>query len=341
MRTHLVLAAILSFAMAPAVHAACVDRDALVADTTKIANRHIDVDKVTAAARSLAGTGAIVRVRVYDTLHGSKDINELVAKDVRECGWAQSDGSRLTNLLYVPLAVEHGDIIVATGRGINARLSEAVATQTIVRFMVPRWQSYKTDSQALTLGLVDMLDAFKVELSRPVGGTGTTTIVHNQASDTSWLKYLAIGIVLIGGGLAAAFFLLRSKQDSEQSSSVAAETNRIRADCRSRLLALNDEILVLSAKVENFSGAGKTRLSNDVASFKRHVESGLSDFRRFDPNPDQEKAAKLPVNVLLSNQQRYADIVVQHVEPAEALKESIEQALAGKPAHGMPAAAAG
>lgn len=340
MRKNLVLAVGLLL-MATSAQAACVNPDALVLDTTKVANRSIDVAKVTTAARTLAGTGATVRVRVYDTLHGSPNIDTLANKDIRECKWTQPGGERLSNLYYLAFAVEKGDIIIATGKAINTRLSEAAATKAIVTYMVPRWQSYKKDSGALTAGLVDILDSSRAVLAQPLTGGGNTTIVRHEASDTSWLKYLAIGIVVIGGGLLLAFFLLRKRQESEESEGVAAETYRIRADCRNRLLALNDDILVMEARAAKAASHHKNRLENDLAVYKRLVAAGMSEFRRFDdPNRDPEQGSKIPISVLVNNQQRYADIVVQNIEPAEKLKSDIDMRLNEKEPEGMHAAAA-
>ena len=66
-----ICAAALCVAITGHAYAACDD---LVEDTTKVANRKIDVDKVTTAARALAGHGVTVRVRVYDTLKGKNNI---------------------------------------------------------------------------------------------------------------------------------------------------------------------------------------------------------------------------------------------------------------------------
>lgn len=335
MQKQVLLVATLLCATTPLAHAACVNSDALVLDTTKVANRSIDVAKVTVAARGLAGQGATVRVRVYDTLHGSTNIDALADKDIRECKWTQPGGDRLSNLYYIAFAVERGDIKIATGKAVNARINEAATTKAIVTYMVPRWQSYKKDPNALTAGLVDILESSKVVLAQPLTGGGNTTIVRHEASDTSWLKYLAIGVITIGGGLAVAFFLLRKRQEKDESQGVSAETYRIRADCRNRLLALNDDTVVIEAKAAKAAGSHTTGgLESDLATYKRLVAAGMSEFRRFDdPNRDPDEGPSVPVNVLLSNQQRYADIIVQHIEPAEKLKAIIETMFDGETSH--------
>jgi hypothetical protein len=327
-----VLAAALVLTATCAAQAACDDRDVQVVDITKVANRKIDVSKVTASARSLAGEGVTVRVRVYDTLRGAKDIDELADRVMRECEWVRQ-GARLSNLLFIAFAVEKGDIKVATGSAINARISEAFATKAIVTYMQPRWQSYKQDSSALTAGLVGMLDSFKSEMARPLRGPQNMTVINTAPTDFSGLWKVLGAIIGLG---AAAFFVvlfLRSREDSGNATSAQAEASRVRAGCISRLISLTEptEHLVLQAKVDGardtLSAAEARKLDTALTEIQNFGKRGLEAFSRFDsPEKDDPNRKGLTVSAYRSNQSRYEEILIQFVEPAEALIAQIGKA---------------
>lgn len=317
----------------------------LVVDITKVANRKVDVEKITAAARNLAGTGATVRVRVYDTLRGSKDINALGEKTIRECGWTLGDGRRQSNLLFIPFAVEQGDIAVLTGSAINARLSESVATKAITTHMVPRWQSYKQDQSALTNGLVAMLNSFRVELARPLVNEtrsgGTTTIVNHAPSDYSGLGKALI-LIVVTAGIALGFVLWkRSSEDKGEAAEAQAQASRARGNCIDRLLHLSDENekVVRQAKVDGARSAISAEDARTLDSALREINAlgsrGLAAFSRFDsPQGEDPNRSGLSVGAYHSNHGRYEEIIAQFIEPAERLIAQIDQTVekASKPA---------
>lgn len=332
----LLLAAAFALVASSAAFAACEDGDVLVTDITKIANRKVDVDKVTVAARALAGQGVTVRVRVYDTLRGAKDIDELADRVMRQCEWIR-DGKRLSNLLFIPLAVEKGDIKVATGSAINARISEAAATKAIVTHMVPRWQSYKKDPAALTVGLVSMLDSFKTELARPLTSQtgGTTTIVNHAPSDYSGLWKVVLLIVIAVFVVFGIILLKRSREDAGEASSAQAEATRVRSGCIDRLLRLTDENeqVVRQAKVDGvrsaLSAADVTSLDAALSTISKLGKRGTAAFARFDSfDKDDPNRKGLGMNAYRSNQMRYEEIIAEYLEPAEALIADIDRKVA-------------
>ena len=238
----LVLAAALMFAVASPAFAGCDD---LVTDDVGL----IDVAKVTEAARKAVSKGAMVRVRVVKNLAGAKNTKQFEDSLEAQCAW-QSGGRRLSNLLSIPLSVEHGDMTVATGSAIETRIPESVGTKAIADFVIPKWKVRKTEPNAVTEGLVAMLDSFTVELGKPIGGAGNTTIINNQAGDSSWFGKMMIGLAVLALLGFGGVFYLRSSQDKSEAAGLAAETYRIRADCRTRLLSLNDDLMVLQARTD-------------------------------------------------------------------------------------------
>jgi hypothetical protein len=334
------LAAVLSTALA--FGAKANDCDQLVIDYTKIANRKIDVAKVESAARSLASEGAIVRVRVYDTLRGSPTIDALAEKVERECKW-RIDGRLQTNMIFVPFAVEKGDIAVRTGSAINARISETAATRAIMTHVAPRWQSYKKDPGALTAGLVSLLGSFRVVLAQPVTlpqvgqsapRASSQPVVIRQSNDGSWVwkTFLVIGGIAVFGFGALVF--VRSRQDSSDASAARAEASRVRSGCIDRLIKLTDEqeIVVRKARADdvkrNLTKSEMHDIDGKLAESERLGKQGIAAFSRFDSfDKDDPNRTGLSIAAYSSNQVRYEEIIVEYVEPAEALIADLEKKL--------------
>ena len=183
-------------------------------------------------------------------------------------------------------------------------------------------------TRAFLAVLTGLGDAIETKPFLPTVSTGPTTIVHNEAQDNSWFGWTMFGIIALAFLAASILFLLHRRDEKGDQQSVAAETNRIRADCRSRLMSLNDETMLLDARVQKAAtGAQHAELERMLASYKKHVADGIHEFRRFDNLESGDKPANMPLQVFMSNQQRYADIVVQFVEPAEAEQSKLEQLL--------------
>ena len=328
-----ICAAALCVAITGHAYAACDD---LVEDTTKVANRKIDVGKVTTAARALAGHGVTVRVRVYDTLKGKNNIGELADKIEKECGWT-TNGKRQSNLYFIPFAVEKGDIAIRTGSAINARISETVATKAIATYMVPRWQAYKRDPNALAAGLVDILDSSKVVLAQPLSGGGPTTIVRHEATDVSGFatafKWVAIGLVIIGIAVVVVFLYSRVSQERGEGQSAQAQARAVRQKCLNRLIAItkSDFIAEMEAMVDatkpGLSKADADELQRLFGTFKRQGEEASAAFNRFDSLDKDPNVNGLSPDAYRSNEQAYEDILASSIEPAEETLKVISKIL--------------
>lgn len=273
-----------------------------------------------------------MRIRVFDTLHGSASIDELGDKIIRECGWQLADGHRLSNLLFIPFAVDKGYIKIATGSAINARISEAAATKAIVSLMAPQWSGYKKDPNALTTGLVTMLDSFKVELARPLSGGGNTTIVNNQASDTSWLKWFVIGVIGLAAGAFVIVIIIRSKQDGGNDKAAQQKARGVCADCVSRIQTISNPKFVSERQfainaIDGSVPASTTQaLLANLEKVKDYASSARSALSRF--LPDQEKDPNpngLSSAAYANNEQACTDMIVHFVEPAEELARKIDK----------------
>lgn len=318
----------LTFA-ASAAQAGCDD---YVVDEAKIIS---DNTKVTSAAQKLSQVGADVRVRIVSSLHGAANLDKLERLMERECPSWQGGGGKTKStmliLMYSPAAHDAG---VFYGVQHKAKLDPVwVSIQNGA--LVPAITAYKNgEKDAYTRAYVSMLEGFGGVLGTPANAGGKVTIVNNEAGDSSWFGKTLIGLALIGGLVFGGIFLYRRKDDRDASLGVAEETKRIRSDCRNRMTALDEDKLLLEARVQKAAGHPHLGdLQQLLATYQTAVAKAFAEFRRFDdPSREPERAANTPVKVLRELQRRYADITAQFLEPAEAARDKIDQLLGSRAA---------
>lgn len=315
------------------------DRNELVSDYTKVANRHIDVPKVTDSARRLAGQGVFVRVRVFDTLEGKPNIEALADKWGKKCGWT-TNGKLPVSSVFISMAVEKGDLMIWSGSATNQRITEDVTRRANAAF-VPYWQSYKRDPNALTTYLVSTLDSFRTTLAQPLvaqgGGTVNTTIIHEapkQATSLTGLWWVLAAIVLIGGSIAVVFVWSGVSQDRSEAQSAQSQARAARQKCLRRLLAITDttslatmEAMIVAAKPGMPEGKA-AELDALFSAYKRQGEIAIAEFGRFDGvDKDDPNANGLSADAYRSNEQSYEDIMVNSIESAEESSRKISAML--------------
>ena len=226
---------------ASAAHAASDD---LIVDDAGIIS---DVGKVTAAARKLGNDGADVRVRTVKSLGNAPNLDEYEIAMQQQCPSWQSGGYRKSTLLVVMYAPSTLDAGIYYGVQLKSKL-DPVWVSIRNNALQPAISAYRNNEKdAYTKAFVSMLGNFGDVLKTPLTG-GPTTIIRHEATDTSWIGTVLITLAFICTIVIAIVFFMRRREDNSEVQGVAAETYRIRADCRNRLLALNEQIMVLEAR---------------------------------------------------------------------------------------------
>ena len=191
-----------------------------------------------------------------------------------------------------------------------------------------------------------MVDSFKVALAQPISGPsgGNTTIVHNEPTDLSWLKWLMIGVVVILAIVVGLFLFSRVSQDRGDVKAAQQRTRGVFSDCVERIQAISNSKFVsersfnLSAAEGILSEATVTQLRTDLKKLAEYASSARGALNRF--LPDQEKDPNpngLSASAYQSNEQACTDMIVHFVEPAEELAKKIDDAT--NQAHTAPQAA--
>jgi len=281
------------------------------------------------AARAFGNAAsADVRVRVFNGLHGSPNLDALKDSFVAFCAdWHNSSGglrSSMIMLFYAP--GQKPDIGFYYGVSSQPKLSGK--WQDIIRDkFVPAVTAHKAGESnrigpALIATLGDMSTLF---LQRP---TGTTII--NQAADHSglwkWLMWLTIGGALAGSVFGLLAVTSRMREDRRNTRSAQADARRVRSEVVSGLLEISDETLgpVLQAKVNNADPERRQDANRKLADFHRHANAAMSTFMGFDhisgPDPN---ADGLSVGSYQRNEQRYSSILIRYITPARRLAAEI------------------
>jgi hypothetical protein len=302
-----------------------------------------DKGKVAAAAASFGNaTMTEVRVRAIASRRGAKNVKEFEQAFRATCPeWLQSNGKLKSNLLLF-LYVDNRSSPQWVGLYYGDGLSRLDAHyQRIVgdRF-VPRIESFRGgDKAALTPGVVLMFDDLKAVMTQQVSNGGNTThnnttIVHAQPTDLSWLKWLAIGVVVIGGGLVTAVLWSRFSQDRGEVQSAQAQVRRVRQGCLHRVIAVSDSEKI--GEMEAMIEATKARLSPSAvaeldrlfADFKKQGMAASAAFERFDGvGKDDPNVNGLSADTYRTNEQAYEDLIASSVEPAEETSRKISALL--------------
>ncbi|MEK7068839.1 MAG: hypothetical protein AAB947_00485 [Patescibacteria group bacterium] len=310
--------------------ASCDDR---FVDSANIVSDDMAVAK---EARALGNAGADVVVRTTNSYMGAANLDEYVLAMQQQCPSWQSGGHRKSTMLIVAYNAKAHDIGVYYGVQLKAQLDPIWRTiaGNAIRPAIIAYANGEQDAytRAFLRILSDFGDVLKAPVATVQTRTAPTTIVHQDASDTSWFGRMVVIVVGIGAVSIFVLYFLRIREDKMESKGVQSVTRRVRSACLSRLLDLTDKekIEELSALADavrpRLSAEDAATLIANIESLKDMVERALKAFNRFDnidkndPNVDG-----LPAAAYWHNQQAYEDINVQWIQPAEARLTAITQ----------------
>lgn len=290
-----------------------------------------DKGKVTTAAANFGNaTMTQVRVRAIASRRGAKDMREFEHTYRATCPeWLQNNGKLKSNMLlflYVDNKSSPQWVGLYYGDGL-ARLDNHYKTIVGDRF-ISRVESFRNgDKTALTPGIVQMFDDLKAVATRPVGGGGNTTIINTQPTDLTWLAWLAGGAVVLGIGVFVLFLVTRVREDRGDVQAAQEEAKVARSNCVERLNTINDStnlvVLRANAQATNVSTA-------DIDQYEKLGKEGNAALHRFDSANDDSNRKALSSSVYRAKQQRYEEIIIKYVEPAETLATKIANAIEGK-----------
>lgn len=292
----------------------------------------VDVGKVTTAARQLAGEGIIVRIRVVAKLQAAERPEDAMASIAQSCNWV-SGGRLLSSMLFVFLPVESGQIRTWTGGATNQRLPASFINGIVIpKYMTPYWKARDREPGALTQGLVNMVQALRAELARPLSSGGNTTIINQSASDNSWLKWLVIGVLLLAVVVVSLMFVPQLRRDRSNAVSAQAQARSARSRCIGLLNELGDSDMATELNVAaqtaqaDLAPEQVLKLRGDINEFNRLVRAANTMFIAF----DSFDRAKDPIKSGLdqrgyeSLEQKYESILVNQLEPAKELADKIK-----------------
>lgn len=323
-----IAAAVMTASVARA--ASCEDR---FVDSANIVSDDMAVAK---AARTLGNAGADVVVRTTNSYKGAANLDEYVLAMQQQCPSWQSGGSRKSTMLIIAYNAKTHDIGVYYGVQLKAQLDPVWRT-IAGNAIKPAVTAYGNGEQdAYTRAFLRILSDFGDVLKAPVATaqvrTAPTTIVHQDASDTSWFGRMVVIVVGIGVVSGFALYFLRTREDTAESKGVQSAARRVRSACLSKLIELTDKEKLeelsafADAVVPRLSAEDAATLIADIASLKDMGERALRAFNRFDNiDKDDPNVDGLPAAAYRHNQQAYEDINVQWIEPAEAKLAAITQ----------------
>ncbi len=311
----------LAVGLATSASAGC--DDPVVDEVGAVANIQQVVDSVNRLGNAAS---ADVRVRVFNGLHGSANLDQLKDALVASCpSWRNSAGTlRSSMILFFYAPGQKSDIGFYYGVSSQPKLTGA--WQPIMRDkFVPAVTAHKAGENdrigpALVSTLGDMSALF---LQRPTG----TTVIHQASDNSAFWAFMKWFLILVAAGIGAVYlgyWFTSSRENSRNARSAQADARRVRSEVVSGLLEVSDETegAVLQVTVQNANDARATRM---LSKFKSHVEAATSAFSSFDnitgsdPNADG-----LSVGTYRRNEGRYSDILSQHINPARELAKRIK-----------------
>lgn len=295
-----------------------------------------DKAKVADAARKFANEGYEVRVRAFKSRRGAKNIDEFQQTYRKECPqWLIGGKLRSSVFLFLYVDNRSSDPWVGAYYGDGLSKLDKEYRKVLAANFIPLIPSFRAgEKNALTPGFVNVLNDFRDIVTRPAAASGPTTIVRKEPTDLSGLWWVLGIVVIIGGGVLLFVLVMRSRNDQGEVQAVQAEARRVRGDCVERLLRVTDEsnLAAMKANAEavrgSMSAAEWKSLERNIGQYEQLGNTGNAALRRFDsPSGEDPNRKALSASVYRTNEQRYAEILAQFVEPAEALALQIAQAV--------------